>query len=126
MTRLTQLTVAKEVVVAVMKFEERETRAVMDKTTEAFINCTFLKYRCLLHECPKPLVVLMDEVGYRNTHQHLKTCYRRGKRPAKKDKLLQDLYLEARSVTEKKRRVVLLYFGVSDLSLQDITVHDIQ
>lgn len=112
----------KEIVIAVMKFEGIEQRAVNKKSGNSITN-NYLSY-----SCPNPcfrtnVVALKDKAGFQNPCSHLKSCFFLQPTIWEAGAIFQALYREAVENSHWKGGSILHHFNITDLSNSEKARH---
>ena len=84
----------KEIVLALMKFEGREEKAVTENGKT--VQHIFFKYRCPKPSCALKTVRLKEKYGFKNPYSHLRSCYGRGKALHLQKAMLDEMFESAK------------------------------
>ena len=109
----------KEVVLALMKPEGRETRCLVERSTGRTVNKVFVTYRCPRPHCRVKPVSFRENSGYNNPYSHLKSCYGKGVTPIQQSKYLKELFIKARSEMREAGGTISSHFSVNSLTEYD-------
>ena len=113
----------KEIVVALMAFEENETRTVFDRVPGTKRSKLFLKYRCPKPGCSSPIVAFPDKSGFQNPYRHLLACYAKGSEYMEQTQILNSLYNDAREKKTTAGGTVLSHFRGKTSTINKKTIY---
>ncbi len=107
----------KLIVIALTPYDVEETKTVLHKRTGKMIYRTYLKYKCRKSGCPRPVVIFLENSGYRNPYQHLRSCFARGK------KQKGEIACYVSSTAEKLGGTIRSHFHIKSLPPRDIALY---